>query len=118
MTLPDYTFYNIIDGERRPKAAAEGKALADAAVHYSVDPRNEEQLWPCPVASTRDLEEAIASANTAFKSWSQTTVAERQALLVRIAEQIKAHEVGLTDILRRETGKSVSYERSRAVYRP
>ncbi|OAA57640.1 Aldehyde dehydrogenase domain protein [Niveomyces insectorum RCEF 264] len=114
MALPEYAFYNIINGERRPRAAesgngaaaANGDAKSTAAVHYSVDPRTEEQLWPCPVATTEDLEDAITAANAAFPAWAQTPVAERQKLLVRIAEQIKAHEEEFTDLLRRETGKS------------
>ena len=106
MTIPEYSFFNIVDGARRPAAAAtEGAA---PQTHHSVDPRNEEQLWPCPIATTQDLEDAITSANAAFPTWAQTTLAERQKLLVRIADQIKAHEEELTDILRRETGKSVS----------
>ncbi|KIH90783.1 hypothetical protein SPBR_00475 [Sporothrix brasiliensis 5110] len=103
MTIPEYSFFNIVDGARRPAAATTDGA---AQTHHSVDPRNEEELWPCPIATTQDLDDAIASANAAFSSWSQTTLAERQKLLVRIADQIKAHEDELTDILRRETGKS------------
>ncbi|CAK7219421.1 hypothetical protein SCUCBS95973_003816 [Sporothrix curviconia] len=108
MAIPEYSFYNIVDGERRPRAtaAAGDGPLPSPETHHSVDPRNEEQLWPCPIATTQDLEDAITAANVAFPSWAQATLVERQKLLVRIAEQIKAHEEELTDILRRETGKS------------
>lgn len=112
MAIPEYSFFNIVDGARRPATAAtEGDAAEPTRqTHHSVDPRNEEELWPCPIATTQDIEDAITSANAAFPAWSQTTLAERQKLLVGIADQIKAHEEELTDILRRETGKSVSRE--------
>ncbi len=91
-------FYNIINDELRDSDKT----------HEVTDPRTEEPLWPCPLASNQDFEEAVTAAQNAFPSWSQSTVPERQALLVKLAENLEQHAAELTDILRQETGKSVS----------
>ena len=95
-TTPE--FFNIINDEHR----------GSANVHQVTDPRTEESLWNCPIASTQDLEDAITAANKAFSAWSRTKVAERQALLVKMADKIQANATELKDVLMKETGKSVS----------
>lgn len=93
-------FYNIINDELR----------GSDNTHQVTDPRTEEGLWPCPIASTQDFEDAVAAAQRAFKTWSKTTVAERQALLVKLADVIKENAEELANILAKETGKSVRRE--------
>ena len=89
-------FYNIINDELR----------GSDETHRVTDPRTEDELWPCPIATTQDFEDAVAAANTAFTTWSQTTVPERQDLLVQLADVLTAHADELAAILMRETGKS------------
>jgi acyl-CoA reductase-like NAD-dependent aldehyde dehydrogenase len=90
-------FYNIINGECRTSENA----------HRCVDPRTEEELWDCPIASVADLDEAVEAAKEAFKTWSKSTNAERQEVLRKIAEIMQEHSAELEEIVRRETGKSV-----------
>lgn len=90
-------FYNIINDELR----------GSEDTHTVTDPRTEEELWPCPIATASDFEDAVAAASKAFVTWSQTSLAERQALLVKLADNIKEHGDELAAILARETGKSV-----------
>ncbi|KAL2160176.1 hypothetical protein VTH06DRAFT_1832 [Thermothelomyces fergusii] len=89
-------FFNVVNDELR----------SSDNVHRGTDPRTEEELWPCPIASTQDLEDAVAAAQEAFKTWSLTTVEERQALLVKLADVIRDNAEELASILMRETGKS------------
>lgn len=91
-------FFNIINGECR----------SSTNVERGLDPRTEEALWEAPVASTEDLDEAVAAAQKAFKTWSVATIEERKAVLVKFAERIKQHGEELQHIVGRETGKSVS----------
>lgn len=100
-SLDQREFFNIVNDERR----------GSSVTHRVTDPRTEEDLWECPVASTQDLEDAIDAANKAFPAWSKTTLAERQALLVKIADRIKEHAAELTELVMRETGKSVESPR-------
>ena len=90
-------FFNIINDELR----------GSDKTHAVTDPRTEEDLWPCPVATTDDFEDAVAAAQKAFTTWSRTTVAERQALLVKLADNLEEHRGELSEILAKETGKSV-----------
>lgn len=90
-------FFNIINDE-----------LRGSKEHHEVtDPRTEEPLWPCPIATTDDFEEAVTAARKAFTGWSKSTVAERQDVLKKLADNIKEHEEELMDIVMKETGKSV-----------
>ncbi|KAL2135923.1 hypothetical protein VTI74DRAFT_6306 [Chaetomium olivicolor] len=89
-------FYNVVNDELR----------GSEQTCRVTDPRTEEELWPCPTATTQDFEDAVAAAQEAFKTWSQTTVAERQALLVKLADVIKENAEELAGILMKETGKS------------
>src|SRR5437763_1793050 len=89
-------FCNIIGGERR----------GSEKNHQVVDPRTEEPLWDVPLATASDLQDAVDSARKAFPSWSQTTWAERQVIIVRLADMIEQNDKELQDILIKETGKS------------
>ncbi len=91
-------FYNVINDELH----------GSEETHQVTDPRTEEPLWPCPVATTQDFEDAVTAAQKAFKTWSLTTIPERQALLVKLAENLQDHADELTEIIRKETGKSAS----------
>lgn len=92
----EHQFYNIINDTQR----------SSADTHRVTDPRTEEDLWPCPLASTQDFEDAVTAANAAFTTWSQTTVPQRQSLLIQLAEVLKTNATLLATILMRETGKS------------
>lgn len=97
--LDTYQFYNIINGETRSSTTS----------HKVTDPRTEEALWDVPVATQADLEEAITAANKAFKTWGKTTIPERQAVLAKMSEVIEKHAPELSEMARRETGKSVGF---------
>lgn len=96
-SIDNQTFYNIINGEKRSSATS----------HKVTDPRTEEPLWDVPVATPADLEEAIVAANKAFKTWGKTTIPERQAVLAKMSEVIEKNAPELSELARKETGKSV-----------
>ena len=89
-------FFNIIDG----------KARGAKESHQSIDPRTEEPLWDAPLASTQDLDDAVAAARRAFKTWKNSTQAERQEKIEAAARCAEDNMDLLTGILMRETGKS------------
>ncbi|KAL2116513.1 hypothetical protein VTJ04DRAFT_8681 [Mycothermus thermophilus] len=95
--MEDIKFYNIINNELRSSPTTE----------RVIDPRTEEPLWPWPVASTQDFEDAVAAARRAFDAgWGRTTVAERQEKLRQMAGVLGQHFDELAQILMRESGKS------------
>ncbi|CEJ93495.1 hypothetical protein VHEMI09078 [[Torrubiella] hemipterigena] len=98
-TIQFNEFYNIISNEKR---SAE-------QVHHGIDPATEETLWPVPVASQQDLDEAVASARLAFTEWSARDHAARVQCLGALADKLEAHASELTTLLHRETGKPLEF---------
>lgn len=94
----DFTkFYNIIDGKQR--GASES--------HQGLNPTTGEKLWDVPVGTEQDLNDAVAVAKKAFKTWSQTSEEERFAKMNEFLKLYKEHEKDLVDLLCKETGKPV-----------
>ena len=91
-------FFNIVNGEKRTSSVG----------HHAISPRTEETLWDAPIATVQDLDEAVSAAQTAQKTWANTTIAERQALLQKLSDRLETHRDELINIVMRETGKSVS----------
>ncbi|KAI2778842.1 aldehyde dehydrogenase [Daldinia loculata] len=91
-----FQFYNIIDG--KPRTSKDH--------HQVIDPRTEEPLWDAPIASTKDLDDAVEAANRAFKTWKKSTVAERQKAVHDVANIILENLDILTEVQMKETGKS------------
>jgi succinylglutamic semialdehyde dehydrogenase len=75
------------------------------SVLQSFNPANGELLWSGHMASTEQVHSAIAQANSAFASWSRTSLEERIALLTRYAELLTANKDHIADSISRETGK-------------
>lgn len=92
------TFANIING---------GPATGSNFTH-GIDPSTKEKLWDVPAASIDDLELAISSAQTAFKSWSKTTWSHRQASLTAARDILVENKEKLAVLLTKEGGKPVS----------
>ncbi len=76
---PHYDLY--IDGKFTP--GREGKRIE------SINPANGKALADFIDAANGDVDDAIAAAQKAFPAWRKTTVAERAALLLRIADIIE-----------------------------
>ncbi len=88
----------IIDGVRRQTAA-----------HTDVkNPSTGAVAGRMPLATTQDLDDAIAAAARAFKTWSQTSDAERQAACHAIAAKIEAHAEELARLITAEQGKQLN----------
>jgi succinate-semialdehyde dehydrogenase/glutarate-semialdehyde dehydrogenase len=76
---------------------------------YAVtNPATGEVVREYPTASDTDIEQAIAAAAGAFRTWSKTsTVAERAALIRRVGELHVERRQELAEIINREMGKPV-----------
>lgn len=91
------TFHNIINNTLR----------SSANTHTVTNPRTESSLWPCPIASPSDFDDAVTAAQTAFKTWKLTTLSARQELLKKLASHLETHLPLLSQILALESGKSL-----------
>ena len=61
-----------------------------------------------PELTAAELEEKVARAAAAYAAWRTTSLAERTALLERIAEQFEANARELAEIATREMGKTLA----------
>lgn len=75
----------------------------DTAPVYN--PATTEVIAHVPVASSDQLDEAVAAAQAAFPGWSATPLAERQAVVSAIGDRLEAHAKEFLALLTAEQGK-------------
>ncbi|MBV1790722.1 aldehyde dehydrogenase family protein [Marinobacterium sp. D7] len=86
-----------------------GQATAGARDPFAViDPATGERFADCPAASPEQVDQAVAAAAEAFKSWQYSSDEERKAILHRIADAIEANADELAQIVTREQGKPLA----------
>ena len=72
-----------------------------------VNPATEEKLADCPRASESQLNAAVAAAKAAFPAWSKTSIDERKAAVLKIADVVEANAAELAQLLTKEQGKPI-----------
>lgn len=85
---------------------------ADSPSHIDViNPATGAVFAQAPDCTRAQLDEAVAGAQAAFKSWRSTPIAERQALVRKAGEALAAHAEGLARLFTREQGRPVDAAR-------
>jgi betaine-aldehyde dehydrogenase len=95
MSAPDLR--NFINGEY-----VAAKSNSDFEV---IDPATESTYASSPVSSIEDVDAAYTAAAAAFEEWGETTPAERQLALFRIADAMEARAEEFADLESQDTGK-------------
>jgi succinate-semialdehyde dehydrogenase/glutarate-semialdehyde dehydrogenase len=96
--MSDYpTVKMLIDGQW----IAEG----EAGVMAVVNPATGAEIGQCPKASPAQLDAALKAAGDAFVSWSQTSGAERYAILRRAADLLRERAPAIAKVVTAEMGK-------------
>jgi betaine-aldehyde dehydrogenase len=88
---------NFINGEY---VAARSESSFDV-----IDPSTEQSYASSPVSGTADVDAAFSAASEAFETWGETTPAERQLALFRIADAMEARAEEFADVESKDTGK-------------
>ena len=70
-----------------------------------IDPATEETYATSPVSGQADVDDAFGAAAAAFEEWGETTPAERQLALFRIADAMEARAEEFADLESKDTGK-------------
>lgn len=70
-----------------------------------IDPATEEIYGESPVSAAADVDAAYAAASAAFPLWRDTTPADRQLALFRIADEMEARAEEFADLESQDTGK-------------
>ncbi|MFI9388153.1 aminobutyraldehyde dehydrogenase [Kutzneria sp. NPDC052558] len=93
-------FSNLVNGER--VGAADGRTLD------VVDPVTGEAYATSPLSGPADVDAAVAAASAAFESWRDTTPAQRQLALLKIADAIEARAEEFVRVESADTGKPLA----------
>jgi betaine-aldehyde dehydrogenase len=101
------TLRNYIDGEFRD--------AADGATTEVIDPVTGQAYATAPRSGQADVDAAMAAARAAFPGWRDTTPAERQKALLRIADAVEARADELVAVESRNTGKPLALTASEEV---
>ncbi len=76
------------------------------SLYAVVDPKSGEVVREYPTATDEQIEQALASASAAYRDWSKTsTLADRVALIRRVAALHTERSEKLAEIIHREMGK-------------
>jgi malonate-semialdehyde dehydrogenase (acetylating)/methylmalonate-semialdehyde dehydrogenase len=70
------------------------------------DPATQDVLCQAPNTTPDEMEQAIASAKGAFKTWKDVPTPERARMMLRYQALLKEHHDELGEILAKETGKT------------
>ena len=83
----------------------DGKSVEADSTFEAYNPATKEKIANVPDASKEQLDNAVASARNAFKTWSTTPLAERQAAVAAIGQAIENHAEEFMALLTKEQGK-------------
>src|SRR6187399_2152108 len=95
--MADRTLRNFINGEY---VDAKGDGSFDV-----IDPATEQAYATSPVSGAADVDAAFSAASSAFEEWRETTPAERQLALFRIADAMEQRAEEFADLESQDTGK-------------
>ncbi len=86
----------------------DGEFVASNSEHRLpvTNPANQQLLAEVPLATHAEVEQAVASAVAAFKTWKEVPVAERARLMMRYCQLLKEHHDDLAELLSQDTGKT------------
>ena len=98
---------NFINGEAAD--ASDGRTLD------IVDPSTAAPYATSPLSGPADVDAAMAAASTAFASWRESTPAERQRALLKLADAIELRADELVGIESANTGKPIALTSSEEV---
>lgn len=95
-------FYNIVDGKQR----------SSDQIHHGINPSTGKELWDVPIASEKDLNDAVAAAKKAFPAWRDLGIEKRKETLGKLMELYNQHSDEFTTLLCAESGKPVRTSQS------
>ncbi|KAL2432529.1 Aldehyde dehydrogenase LUC3 [Exophiala dermatitidis] len=92
-------FYNTING----------KLTSTKETRHSINPANGKPNAEVPVSTQKDVDDAVAAAKEAFKSWSKTPFEERKKAVLAFADALEKYENDFGKLLTQEQGKPLQF---------
>ena len=100
-------FQNLIGGRQVD--------AADGETYEVIDPTTGEPYATAPISRGADVDRAFTAAADAFESWGETTPAERQRALLKIADAMEQRAEEFVAVESRNTGKPLALTTSEEV---
>ena len=97
--MSDKAFKNVIGGELVDAASGE--------TYDVLDPTTGEVYASAPLSGAEDVDRAFKAAESAFEAWGETTPAERQMALLKIADALEKRAREFVEVESRDTGKPI-----------
>jgi betaine-aldehyde dehydrogenase len=95
--MADQTFKNVVKGELVDSVSGE--------TYDVIDPTTGEVYAQAPKSGAEDVDRAYRAASSAFESWGNTTPAERQKALLKIADALESRADEFVATESKDTGK-------------
>jgi acyl-CoA reductase-like NAD-dependent aldehyde dehydrogenase len=96
-------YYNTING----------KLTSTEKTRHGINPATGKANPEVPVSTQKDVDDAVAAAKTAFKTWSKTPYAERKQAVLAYADALEQYVGDFGKLLTQEQGKPVSRQIAR-----
>lgn len=91
-------FYNTING----------KLTSTEKTRHGINPATGKPNPEVPVATPKDVDDAVAAAKEAFKTWSKVPYEERKKAVLAYADALEKYQNDFGKLLTQEQGKPVS----------
>jgi betaine-aldehyde dehydrogenase len=88
---------------------------ADGRTTEVIDPTTGEVYATAPLSAQADVDAAMAAAAAAFETWRDTTPAQRQLALLKIADAVEARAEELVAVESKNTGKPIALTASEEI---
>ncbi|KAG9244072.1 aldehyde dehydrogenase [Calycina marina] len=98
------TFRNVING----------KLVDGEKTRAGINPATKKANAQVPVATEKDLDNAVDAAKAAFKTWSRTTIEERKKAVSAYSAALKEQREGFAALLTKEQGKPLPFAQAEA----
>ncbi|OCT54947.1 Betaine aldehyde dehydrogenase, chloroplastic [Cladophialophora carrionii] len=92
-------FYNTING----------KLTSTEQTRHGINPATGKPNPEVPVSTQKDVDDAVAAAKEAFKSWSQTPWEKRRDAVLAFANGLEKYEQDFGKLLTQEQGKPLQF---------
>lgn len=90
-------FYNTING----------KCTTTEKTRHGINPATAKPNPEVPVSTPKDVDDAVAAAKEAFKTWSKTPYEKRKEAVLAFADGLEKYEQDFGKLLTQEQGKPV-----------
>jgi acyl-CoA reductase-like NAD-dependent aldehyde dehydrogenase len=96
--------FNVFEGFSN---TINGKLTSTEKTRHGINPATGKANPEVPVSTPKDVDDAVAAAKEAFKSWSQTSWEKRKEAVLAFADGLEKYEQDFGKLLTQEQGKPV-----------